>query len=296
VQGERYDLEDLFDDFEVSEELRDKIVSHLGCKNCGTPLNRGDEIGLEDKFDREVTIHVNEANKKYGKKIKEFRYGIEKFPTLALQYSLAKDIFKEIREKCLPTCSVEGIYFRARKVINPDVLETKDFLPPPIGKSEEGRFNHAGQSHFYLSEKKETAINECLLENSPTLLWLLEFRIQKINNILDLSFDWEILSPSTSTLFVALHNSKVLMQSNENMEKWKPDYFITRFIMDCAKNEGYNGIKYDSVKHKTGKNLVLFDFKKETIIKYEKPEIIIYDPVSEKEQFNRMLDEFELNY
>lgn len=295
VQGERYGLENLFNDFNVSEKLRDKIVVHLSCQNCGTQLYRWDEVGLEDKYDREIGIYVEKAKKKFGKKIQAFKDGINKFPTLSLQYSLAKIIYKELKNRILPTCYVEGIFFRARKVNNQDVLKSEDFLAPPIGKSEEGRFNHAGQSHFYLAERKETAIYECILDERPILLWLQEFKFRKISNILDLTFDWDRLSPSTSTLLIALYDSKILMESQNNKEMWKPDYNITRFIMDCAKHEGFNGIKYNSVKDPLGKNLVLFDCNKDYISNFLKPEIIIYNPTSEKKQFEMVIKEFEIN-
>jgi RES domain. len=291
VLGKRYDLEDLLDDFEVKEEIRDKIVDHLSCPHCGTSLNRGDEVGIESPYDKEINNHVAQAKKKYGKKISEFKDGLKRYPTLALQYSLAKEIFKEIKDSKLPCCTISGTFFRARKVANHEVLQSEDFLNPPIGKSEEGRFNHSGQSHFYLAKRKDTAIYECLQDERPTLLWIQQFTLKKINKILDLSFNWDFLTPSTSALLIALHESRILMQSENNKEKWKPDYYITRFIMDCAKNEGYKGIMYNSVKDSTGINVVLFDCKKDLISRFGKPKITIYKPMSVETQFSDLFKE-----
>lgn len=287
VMGHKYELNQLLNDHKVPEKSIDKIVAHLSCPYCGTELNdRYDEIGLEDIGDIMINSHLNEAKKKYGKSINEFHQNIKNYPTLALQSSLAKKIFKEIKDKKLPTCSIEGQWFRARTLSDSKVLTAKDFLAPPIGKPQEGRFNHSGQSHFYIADSEETSIAECLPENKPSLLWMQEFEINKIENILDLSYDWNNLGPSTSTLLVALHDSKILEQSEENKEMWKPEYNITRFIMDSAKQNGFVGIKYNSVKSICGNNVVLFNFKKEIIKKYGKPRVIEHNPISIEREFS----------
>lgn len=41
VLGDETDLEDVFDSYEVPEELRDDVASRLKCRNCGTELERG---------------------------------------------------------------------------------------------------------------------------------------------------------------------------------------------------------------------------------------------------------------
>lgn len=289
VMGDEYELEDLFYDYEVKEESKDRIVKHLFCPNCGTELSRGDRIGLEDKYDKEIKKHLKEAEAKYGKHIEQLSKGIKQFPTLALNFPLAKNILKEIKNNELPVCSVQGDFYRARKIMNSKVFELKDFLAPPLGKSEEGRFNHAGQSHFYISEEKSTAIAECIpTENEPSLVWLQEFKLDKIEKILDLSYKWHDLGPSTSTLLVALHQTSVLQQTKSNKEKWRPDYYLTRFIMDCAKKCGFSGIKYSSVKSTMDYNVVLFSCNKDWIINYEKPEVIIYNPKSDEELFEEL--------
>ena len=286
LSGERYDLEDLFDDHKINENLRDKISAHLNCPSCGSDLNRYDEIGLEEKYDKEIKKHLKEAKRKYAKRINKLSLNIKKYPTLSLTLPLGKSIYTEIKSLKLPKCQVDGKFFRARKISDSRIMSNDDFLAPPIGKPEEGRFNHSGQSHFYISDDKETAIHESLGVDEPSLIWIHEFELKTISNILDLSYDWDHLGPSTSTLLVALHDSSVLEQSNENNEKWKPDYYITRFIMDCAKKGGYSGIRYNSTKNSYGKNTVLFDCKKEWILSFKKPEVLIHNPQSESEIFN----------
>ncbi|MBI1225158.1 MAG: RES domain-containing protein [Bacteroidetes bacterium] len=290
VFGVRYDIEDLFDDFKVEKKSREKIIQHLICPNCGTEVELGYDIGLEDRFDKEIRVHLSNAERKYGKKIERLSNGIRSHPTIALSFPLAKSILREIKNRKLPCCSIQGDFYRSRKITSPDIFSLEDFLSPPTGKSDEGRFNHSGQSHLYIAEDQETAIIESLGDRKPSLIWMQKFSLKKIENILDLSYDWDKLGPSTSTLLVALHNSSVLQQSINNKDKWKPDYYLTRFIMDCAKISGYNGIKYNSTKNHSGINIVLFEFGKGVIESFEKPEVIIYNPESPTTQFNQLLD------
>ncbi len=68
VMGERYELEQLFEDFDVKDETRDKVIAHgLYCNYCGTQLFRDDEIGLEDKYDKEINKHIKVAVKNMEK-------------------------------------------------------------------------------------------------------------------------------------------------------------------------------------------------------------------------------------
>lgn len=293
VMGEQYGIEDLFDRYKLEEGSRDQIIQKLTCPNCGNELERYCEIGLEDPDDKEINAHIDAAIKKYGKKIDDFKKITDHHPTLALQSSLAKNILKEIKNGKIKTCSIDGYYFRARTLSDSKVFTSDDFLAPPLGKSQEGRFNHAGQNHFYIADHEETAINECLSGTDPSLIWVQQFKFKKINNILDLSSDWDDQGPSTSTLLVALHNTAILKETKNNKEMWKPDYNITRFIMDCAKQNGYSGIKYNSVKDHIGKNVVLFECKQDEIEDYEKPKIMSYDPRKKVDMFNRIVEPLE---
>lgn len=69
---------------------------------------------------------------------------------------------------------------------------------------------------------------------------------------------------------------------------WKPDYNITRFIMDCAKYNGYNSIKYNSIRNPTGTDIVLFECKREMFVSYSKPQIVIHNRESEENLFQKI--------
>ncbi len=283
VQGRKYDLEDLFEDYNVKEELRDDLANNLVCLNCGTELARYDEIGLEETNNIEIKVHLKKARSKYLKRIQRLSLGIRQYPTLALSMPLGKLIYSEIKKSKLPNTSIEGVFFRSRNIEGPNVLSANDFSSPPLGVSKEGRFNHSGQSHFYLSKYEDTAILEGVSSVKPSLIWLQKIELSRIDNILDLSSNWDKLGPSNSTLLVALHDSSELKKNDSNIDNWRPDYCLTRFIMDCAKQCGYSGIQYLSAKNHYGINVVLFEFNKKNIIMEGTPTIVTYSPPKAEE-------------
>jgi hypothetical protein len=296
IYGDKIDLYDLMDDCNVPEEHKEKIARHLHCPYCGnSDFSLGLEVGIKTRFDKEVDAHMDEVYGLYGSEVRELEKLLEQYPLLAYQDKLAKRIHKEINQRKLPVTSIQGKFYRARKVESSEVISSRKMYNPPVGKPSEGRFNHAGQSHLYLANDKATAIKEVISDEHAVLVWTQEFEISiPVNDILDLSFDWGMLTPSTSTLLLSLKVYDTLGRSDRNMENWKPDYFLTRYIMDCAKQAGYNGIKYNSTKDEYNFDLVLFYPDKIKIKIVGKPNIEIFLNKQEEEKFTSDLLDIEL--
>ncbi len=260
IFGIRTSIEDLFDVNSIPEKSWKNILSYLYCPSCGfSDFELGFDVGLMTNFDQEVNQHMKQVDRLYGKEVSSFEALIEQYPFLAFQHKFGKRIFKELELGTLPIVNTKGKFYRARNVTSAEVLSMEKMSSPPIGIPLEGRFNHAGQSHLYLANDKVGAIKEVVSNEKSILVWYQEFEIEnEIENILDLSFDWLYLTPSTSALLLSLKIHDTIDRSDRNKEFWRPDYYITRFIMDCAKKVGYNGIKYNSTKENAEYNLVLF--------------------------------------
>jgi len=280
IHGDRTELGELLYDFDVPKVLYDTFARNLVCKWCGTSeFESYSEIGLKTKYEIELDKHLELAKRKYGQPLSEFKSLIIKHPFLSLESKIARDIKKEIEVKRLPTDTASDDFYRCRKVEDDKAFETKDLMLAPVGVPQEGRFNHSGQSHLYLSKEKETAKAEILgdIENAR-LVWVQKVNIKKpIDNILDLTFDWSMMTVSTNALLIALHVARHISCTEDNDGNWKPDYFITRFIMDCAKKAGYNGIKYNSTRS-YGDNIVLFNDFSEIILPEGIPVIETFTP------------------
>lgn len=250
---------DLFYEFNVPEEQWESIASYLKCLNCGSEFFEvWSDVGVKSKFDITLDKYIDQTIKKYGPAIKEFDNLLEKVPSLAYSHKFGRKIFNELEKLNFPVSSVSGTFYRAREAKSSEILSKEKMLNPPTGKSQEGRYNHSGQSHLYLSSDFETAIEEVIGVDEDKIAWILDVDVEKVDNILDLCFDWTMISPETCPIFLTLCTQNIISRSDRNNGLWKPDYFMTRYIADCAKHLNYNGIKYNSTKKPNIENVVLF--------------------------------------
>ena len=82
----------------------------------------------------------------------------------------------------------------------------------------------------------------------------MEFSVKRPLRLLNLS-DFDELSE----LLAALIYSS-LLSSPADSEGWnRPEYVLTRFVADCARSAGVEGIVYPSCRHTDGDNLVLLN-------------------------------------
>lgn len=285
INGEEKELVEMFNDFDVPEEQWQSIADNLACGNCGSSdFEVYSDVGMKSKFDIALDKYLEQTFKKYGQIIQEFDNLLEKVPLLAYTHRFGKQIYKDLKESNFPTTSVNGVFYRARRLSDGEILTKERMMNPPTGKPHEGRYNHSGQSHLYLSSNSETAIEEVMGIENKGIVWILELKLERVDKILDLSFDWTMTTPETSPVFFILCGHNFINRSDRNKELWKPDYFLTRYVADCAKHLGYNGVKYNSVRKSCIDNLVLFYPENCVIEIEEEPRLETYKG---KEEGNR---------
>ena len=261
IHGEKTEIEDLFFKFNVDEKYWENIVSHLVCQECGTQITLGCDVAVKTKYENQLDKFIKESKKSFLNKIESFLKFLNKNSLLGYKHSVGKSIYRELKLNKFPITKLSSNdnFYRARKVSNQDIIESAEMFNAPIGKSTEGRFNHSGQSHLYLAESKETSIKEVVQNLRNCLVWVQEFKLfSEVDNILDLTFDITNISLNDNPLLLSLSLANVLEETKNNNEFWRPDYFITRYIMDCAKELGYSGIKYNSTRSFFSYNVVLF--------------------------------------
>jgi hypothetical protein len=248
-------------------------------------------IGDKGKYDCKVKEKIDAAKRKYGERLNKFQEYLEKYPSLALNVSLGRKLFKEITAETASHCTISGDWFRGRVVNESRVYNNGDMLAPPPGTVGDGRYHHAGQSVLYLSEKKDIAVGETIenLEDS-VLVWLQEYTITEIPKILDLTNDWSKIELIESAAMIAVLSSRVLNQTVEDRDKkGKPQYSITCFVSDCARSAGFNGIRYTSSRG-YGDNVVIFNWDETNIKPKGDPKIFIHKPKSDKDKYNRSFE------
>jgi len=147
-------------------------------------------------------------------------------------------------------------------------LVPEDFNAPTEDQEwqiREGRFNHAGQPHWYVADSERTAIAE-VLDDEGGVVFVQCFRVGPCAKVLDLyrSLDED---DGAAAETVNLESALAIVMMGEpdryvdRKHAWKPGYLLPRFVMDAAKLAGFQGIKYRSTRASSGANLVLFNGK-----------------------------------
>ncbi len=276
VLGIRTYLQDLLNDLDIPEPYHEAVTKGLTCPHCGTNIELESDVGIKTDYESYIDFKWKEWYQKYQDKFEEFFYFIKKYPYLGLQHKLGKQIFEKVPE--LPKIIIEKeTWFRARKVNGSKLLRTEDLYPADPEKVEigEGRYNHFGQNVFYLAKDDYGAAVELLDESG--LVWLQKFNLIKSDKIIDLSHEIsEEPNAELDLLSFGLRYSKVLERRVKRSAGWKPEYFIPRFIADCAKLYGYSGVKFNSSRS-CSLNLVLFSWESEGIQPIETPYIYKFE-------------------
>ncbi|WPS87817.1 RES family NAD+ phosphorylase [Brevibacillus halotolerans] len=235
-----------FSDFITEEEFK-IFSSELVCPRCENKL-QGVIYPYSMPFD------VPDGFEQLIEDIAKISY---ETPFLLLSHSFALDVYQEISKISLTTVplTLSKTMHRARTFTDDTVFKNSDFLPPPKEKVVEGRYNHAGKRVLYLSEEPETCFHELRSPNKGVMI--ASVQIKEPIKVLDLTMQ------SHESNIINLVRWSSLMSSPREGEGWnKPHYVFTRFVADCAKEAGFDAIRYPSVRFDEGMNLALISYEK----------------------------------
>ena len=135
---------------------------------------------------------------------------------------------------------------------------------PPFEKASAGRVSAEGIRCLYLADSVETTLHETRAGMHDRAS-VATFRLQQDIEVIDLAA-LDSISPfagiDMTMLAINMHHlrmisadiSKPLRKHDSNL-----DYVPTQFICDFIKSEGFSGVEYNSVMHKNGINLAIFD-------------------------------------
>jgi len=189
-------------------------------------------------------------------------------PFIVLKNSLANRVFDVINEQIAFTekTLIDFPLYRGRVIKKEDICGDS-FLAPPKELTREGRYNHNGIPVIYSANKKITCYNE--LRKPENDFFIAEFSLKKKLILLNLNninaFD------EKNDLLKSIVWSSLCSAKTEDEAKHKPEYYFTRFISDCCKYLGFDGLIYPSVQIGTGENYVFFDtnlFSDKNLITY----------------------------
>lgn len=259
IQGIRTEFSDLLWDLNIPERYHTEVAESVECPTCGSTLDLYVDVGVEFECTIKFEKHCRAIRNNVAPDIEEFSEFITRFPYLGAIHRVGRRLIKEIDR--LPTIDlVEKTWYRGRRVSTHQIFTIKDMLPPDAEQVSvgEGRFNHHGQSHYYLGSSPDL----CLLEitsSANAMCWVQEISIAKLPKIIDLS---EYLSEDNyqkiPLTFSGILEMSSVSKGTSKDKSWKPEYFVPRFIADVCRSMGINGIQYNSSVF-FGSNLVVFD-------------------------------------
>jgi len=187
---------------------------------------------------------------------------LSRFPYLGLDHPVGRRILEAVHHAPKVTLK-EALWHRARLPDGPEQLTAAQMGPPPANWTE-GRFNHHGQTVFYLASSAYGACAETA-STRRCIAWAQRFRVRRLHGLLDLAgvAGEEARGRNVELLTAGLNAVMERLKPNRG-SPWKPEYFVPRFVADAARAGGFRGILYCSVRFE-GYNAVLFEWTKEEI-------------------------------
>lgn len=259
VEGEESDLDELPYSLGVPERLWEKVISDGRCQGCKASVDGMINVWIRRSSEVEFQRKVEGIIRRRGPRLKEFRDVLVKHPYLGASHPTGRALIRAIGK--IKPSTFGGEWYRCmrdqKRVPSPEDFRAPDEKQPrPI---REGRFNHAGQAHWYLARHESTAIAE-VLDGEGGVVWVQKFCVEDCARTLDLNLPLDGHSDSgASEEALGLIMMGILDGYVDRSQAWKPDYILPRFVMDAAKHAGFQGIHYRSARDSDGRNLVLFD-------------------------------------
>lgn len=237
------------------------IAESLECNHCGALLDIEATVGLQSQNERELERRWRKWETQYANRFRDLHDFLMEYPSLSLQHRLGRELFKALAD--LPRIEIGmGIYFCARKVTSSAPPTLESFNPPVCGASE-GQFHNAGQVAFALADSETAAARE-ILTAEESVAWVQKYQLARGKGLLDLS---RHLDDSPSSLIEHLVyglSYRGAPQSGAHFASDETIFRVPRFIADCARMHGFNGIRTKSRKH-FDNHLILFSWPAEAL-------------------------------
>lgn len=262
--GRPCDPDDLLMSLDVPKRHRPEVLVYVTCGECGNSVADEAEIWVWNEAQVAFRSRVARAIKQHERPLREFRDFLAKYPFLGAMHRTGRALMGAVRS-AEGSIVVDGRWWRCIKARNKKLVK-EDFRAPLENQEHpilEGRYNHAGQPHWYLADSIDTGTSE-ILDDEAGIIYAQQFELAPCENVLDLwtpNIDEDpvtLLDGSLLKLALVLSRANVYERVNRRLA-WKPGYLLPRFIMDAARHAGFTGIRYNSVRAMDGVNLVLFN-------------------------------------
>ena len=289
--GEHCPIADLLMDLNIPDNEWENMVDGLSCPRCQTSLHDPwEEVEIKSQYEKRVEeILARAQSTELTDKLHSFSAFLERYPYLGLKDpgQVGPAIIRDVKN--WPASSLQPKYwYRARRINEESRIYHSDEMGAPDPEKvyvKEGRYNHTGQSFLYLANTPETAFQE-IRQSNENLCAMQKFKAKKIIKVLDLRQDYDHIDPEANLLAIALIFSDSLHNRPKRTTSWKPEYFVPRFVADCARLKGYDGIWFSSAVSPLGENLVVFPQKIDVFKPYRKCKPFHYREVRQRRRLS----------
>lgn len=223
-------------------ETYKRLCQRILCERCGKSVGSDFWAYTPPKFEEEITAIADIA---------------AKTPFLVLRHPLAQRVLtliEKLGEITTPVSIIEP-YFRARRYNGLASQAPSEFLPQVPALVTEGRYNHNGQPVLYLGSDEETCYRE--LSRPEVGVCIAKISLTRKVALLDLCCIDGSAGPEEQEVLETLIVSSLMTAPVSNAGWCRPEYVFTRFVADCARVAGFDGIKYPSSRWQRGHNLVI---------------------------------------
>jgi hypothetical protein len=262
--GEKRDLMHHLKRSGIDEAYWQDVVDGLKCPICGALLDLNAIVEVVTEYDKKVEQLIQRArDPKLVQELAEFHQFLSLYPSLGLAdpNGTGQKIMTSVQSHPRQTLKPR-IWFRARRLKEGRLFSSEEMGAPDPDEVliREGRYNHAGQSFLYLASEAQTALSEISTWGDDKQCAMQKFRATESIQVLDLRHDDRKLNPKTDLLLIAVIYNGYLEFVPDEGTSWRPEYFVPRFLADCARLQGYEAIWFSSVWD-FGENLVVFPEK-----------------------------------
>ena len=262
--GEKCDLKALLTRCGIDKTYWQGVVDGLCCPICGAGLDLDDMVEVITEYDKKVEQVLQQArDPQLIQELAAFHRFLSMYPYLGLGDPIGTGQKIRMAIQSRPRQILEPrVWFRTRRLNEGRLFTSEEMGSPDPQKVSirEGRYNHAGQSFLYLASDEETALSEISNWGDERQCAMQKFRATESIVVLDLRHDDRKIDLNTNLLLVAVIYNGYLELVPDQGTSWRPEYFVPRFLADCARLEGYEGIWFSSVWD-FGENLVVFPQK-----------------------------------
>jgi hypothetical protein len=216
--------------------------------------NESDSITIQDAQIKDVALVSNIIDQITLKECANFLNYLSNYPMLGYKETIGKRIFNYIEKQERKNINgVTGYRIRISTDRKQIAYTENEMFEPTYGLPKQNRFSMIGINPLYISTSLEVAALETSIDEKTKYTWI-ELQVKSDLNVLD-------ITNTNIPLFDQCHK-----QTEKNNMNLHLEYLLANYIADCAKNCGFDGIKYISVYQKNAVNYVLFNTAKRDFV------------------------------